>query len=63
MLLGASYIFYGWWDVRFLFLVVLSTVVDFWVGLLLANGELTVRNVWSRVLTFFSFIVSRCQLQ
>ena len=44
MLLGASYIFYGWWDVRFLFLVVLSTVVDFWVGLLLANGELTVRQ-------------------
>lgn len=44
MLLAASYIFYGWWDARFLFLVVLSTVVDFWVGLLLANGELTVKQ-------------------
>jgi alginate O-acetyltransferase complex protein AlgI len=34
MLLAASYIFYGWWDVRFLFLVALSTTVDFWVGLM-----------------------------
>ncbi len=44
MLLLASYIFYGWWDARFLFLVVLSTVVDFWVGLLLANDQLTIRQ-------------------
>ena len=41
MLLAASYIFYGWWDTRFLFLVVLSTTVDFWVGLVLANRRLT----------------------
>jgi D-alanyl-lipoteichoic acid acyltransferase DltB (MBOAT superfamily) len=40
MLLVASYIFYGWWDVRFLFLVALSTTVDSWVGLMLANGKL-----------------------
>ena len=40
MLLGASYIFYGWWDVRFLFLVAISTTVDFWVGLLIENGRL-----------------------
>jgi alginate O-acetyltransferase complex protein AlgI len=40
MLLGASYIFYGWWDVRFLFLVAISTTVDFWVGLLIENGQL-----------------------
>jgi len=41
MLLIASYIFYGWWDARFLFLVSLSTTVDFWVGLMLENGQLT----------------------
>src|ERR1017187_8143495 len=41
MLLGASYIFYGWWDVRFLFLVAISTTVDFWVGLLIDNGRLS----------------------
>lgn len=32
MLLVASYIFYGWWDWRFLFLLGLSTVVDFFVA-------------------------------
>jgi alginate O-acetyltransferase complex protein AlgI len=28
----ASYIFYGWWDWRFLFLIAFSTVVDYLVG-------------------------------
>ncbi|MEC9302822.1 MAG: MBOAT family O-acyltransferase [Bacteroidota bacterium] len=28
----ASYIFYGWWDYRFLLLIALSTLVDFFVG-------------------------------
>ena len=44
MLLAASYIFYGWWDVRFLFLVALSTTVDFWVGLMLEHGKLSRRE-------------------
>ncbi len=30
-LLG-SYIFYGWWDWRFLFLILLTTVANFWFG-------------------------------
>ncbi|WP_420450897.1 MBOAT family O-acyltransferase [Ilumatobacter sp.] len=33
VLLVASYVFYGWWDWRFLALIALSTVVDFAVGL------------------------------
>ncbi|HSO50062.1 MAG TPA: MBOAT family protein, partial [Acidimicrobiia bacterium] len=32
LLLLASYVFYGWWDVRFLSLIVISTLVDFMVG-------------------------------
>ena len=32
MLLLASYVFYGWWDWRFLLLLMLSTVVDFFVA-------------------------------
>lgn len=28
----ASYIFYGWWDYRFLSLIILSTLVDYYVG-------------------------------
>jgi D-alanyl-lipoteichoic acid acyltransferase DltB (MBOAT superfamily) len=37
MLLGASYIFYGWWDWRFLFLAAFSTTIDYWVGLTMQN--------------------------
>jgi len=33
LLLVASYVFYGWWDWRFLSLIALSTVVDYWVGI------------------------------
>lgn len=35
LLLFASYVFYGWWDYRFLALIFISTLVDFWVGRLL----------------------------
>ncbi len=35
MLLIASYIFYGWWDWRFLFLLFFSTALDYSVGLAL----------------------------
>lgn len=31
-LLVASYVFYGYWDWRFSFLLLTSTIVDFWVG-------------------------------
>ncbi|MET4389883.1 alginate O-acetyltransferase complex protein AlgI [Bradyrhizobium sp. F1.4.3] len=44
MLVIAGYVFYGWWDVRFLFLVVISTTVDFWVGLMIENGRLQLRQ-------------------
>nr|WP_303652457.1 MBOAT family O-acyltransferase [Paludisphaera mucosa] len=40
MLLAASYIFYGWWDVRFLYLVVLSTGLDYCCGLILGPGRI-----------------------
>ena len=29
LLLIASYIFYGWWDWRFLFLILISSIIDF----------------------------------
>ncbi len=32
LLLAASYFFYGWWDWRFLSLIILSTLIDFFVG-------------------------------
>ena len=48
-----SYIFYGWWDWRFLSLIILSSFVDFWVGLKLSNetGEKK-RKYWLYVSIF-----------
>ncbi|RED48374.1 MBOAT family O-acyltransferase [Seonamhaeicola aphaedonensis] len=37
----ASYVFYGWWDWRFLALITFSTFIDFFVGLLLVKTALT----------------------
>jgi len=45
MLLGASYLFYGWWDWRFLFLMILSTSIDYWTGLVLDRGRLTAKQI------------------
>ena len=33
LLIISSYVFYGWWDWRFLSLIFLSTIVDYFVGL------------------------------
>ncbi len=40
-LLAANYVFYGYWDWRFTFLLLTSTIVDFWVGqqLHVASGQ------------------------
>lgn len=50
-----SYIFYGWWDWRFLFLIVFSSVVDYSIGLAL----LSQKNVFKRkILLWVSIIVN-----
>ena len=33
LILVSSYVFYGWWDYRFLSLIFLSTIVDYTIGL------------------------------
>jgi alginate O-acetyltransferase complex protein AlgI len=44
MLLAASYLFYGWWDVRFLFLIVVSTALDFCCGQMIDRGAISGRH-------------------
>lgn len=44
MLLLAGYVFYGCWDVRFLFLVAFSTTVDFSIGVLLSDHQMTAKE-------------------
>jgi len=48
----ASYIFYGWWDWRFLSLIVFSTLVDYSVGLQLAKESNQVKRkllLWASI--------------
>lgn len=43
----ASYVFYGWWDWRFLSLIVLSSLVDFITGIKIHDSESKqVRKYW-----------------
>src|SRR5262245_42768936 len=48
VLLAASYLFYGWWDERFLVLVIVSTATDF-IGGLGASGQRPTRKDWIKV--------------
>lgn len=46
-ILLASYVFYGWWDWRFLSLIIFSSIVDFSVGRKLAQTQdPTARKKW-----------------
>jgi alginate O-acetyltransferase complex protein AlgI len=38
-LIVASYVFYGTWDYRFLLLLMGTTLIDYWVGIMLARTE------------------------
>lgn len=44
MLLVASYVFYGYWDWRFLFLMLFSTVVDYGAAILIARSRAHARR-------------------
>ncbi len=55
LLVVASYVFYGWWDWRFLSLILFSTLVDYLVGLRLKNEERLGRR---RFLLWISIVVN-----
>jgi len=52
LILISSYVFYGWWDYRFLSLILLSTIVDFFIGLSIPNQDLEKQKIllWCSVL-------------
>ena len=39
LIVSASYVFYGWWDWRFLSLIIFSSIVDYTAGLLLSKTD------------------------
>jgi alginate O-acetyltransferase complex protein AlgI len=55
LLLAASYVFYGWWDWRFLSLIMLSTIVDYFVAIQInQNNEQSKRKAWLWVSVVFN---------
>lgn len=55
----ASYVFYGWWDWRFLSLIIFSTVVDYLVGQRLRTEERQSKRkvlLWTSILVNLGFL-------
>lgn len=55
LLLCASYVFYGYWDIRFLFLIVISTVTDYLCTQMIDQGRVSLTN---RIITTTFLLVS-----
>jgi D-alanyl-lipoteichoic acid acyltransferase DltB (MBOAT superfamily) len=53
LILISSYVFYGWWDYRFLSLILLSTIVDYFIGLRISN-QASLKN--KRILLWCSIL-------
>ncbi len=54
LLLISSYVFYGWWDWRFLSLIFLSTVVDYFVGLKIYESIKNKKKYYLWISIFFN---------
>ncbi|MBT8254454.1 MAG: MBOAT family protein [Bacteroidia bacterium] len=55
----SSYVFYGWWDYRFLALIIFSTIVDYIVGRMLSRTEskpARLRLLWVSILVNIGFL-------
>ncbi len=59
LLLLASYVFYGWWDWRFLSLIIFSSFVDYYVGIGLGKTDDTKKRkalLWISILVNLGFL-------
>lgn len=56
--LGASYVFYGWWDWRFLGLITLLTGLNYWFGLEIAKEQINENAKARRRWIFASILTS-----
>lgn len=59
LIVGASYLFYGWWDWRFLSLILFSTIVDYSVGRALFKEEGIKKRkllLWTSILVNLGFL-------
>ena len=59
LIVVASYVFYGWWDWRFLSLIVFSTLVDYSIGIALSKEDNETKRkafLWTSVLVNLGFL-------
>lgn len=59
LIVAASYLFYGWWDWRFLSLILFSSLVDYFVGIgLLKQENITKRKIllWTSIIVNLGFL-------
>ncbi len=59
LIVGASYVFYGWWDWRFLSLILFSTIVDYFVGIGLSKQEDPIKRkmlLWTSIIVNLGFL-------
>ncbi|MEX0291105.1 MAG: MBOAT family protein [Flavobacteriaceae bacterium] len=59
LIVAASYLFYGWWDWRFLSLILFSTIVDYSVGLALEKEEKVSKRkllLWTSIFVNLGFL-------
>lgn len=55
LILVSSYIFYGWWDWRFLILILLSTLIDYVCAIQIQkNEDKKIRKRWLMISLFFN---------
>lgn len=55
----ASYTFYGWWDWRFLSLIIFSTIIDYSIGVLLSKEERVLKRkilLWTSIAVNLGFL-------
>lgn len=53
-LLAGSYFFYGFWDYRFLSLIILSTIIDFYIGRKIYLESIAKKRKWLLYVSLFS---------
>jgi alginate O-acetyltransferase complex protein AlgI len=59
LIVAASYLFYGWWDWRFLSLILFSTIVDYFIGQKLRIEENQKKRkflLWTSILVNLGFL-------
>ncbi|MBN1968892.1 MAG: MBOAT family protein [Candidatus Delongbacteria bacterium] len=59
LIVTSSYLFYGWWDWRFLSLILFSSIIDYFVGLGLLKQQNQIKRkvlLWTSILVNLGFL-------